>query len=159
MSFTTSPAGASSFVTLDSANSNFQIQTSDLAHVGTYQVTVTATIPVETSPGVNMSDSFSFQITVIHPCYTTTLSFNPTVLNMLAYVNMAAETQTVLATDTASTSYGNGDGFTLCGPRTYSISPGTYSFLTLSGDVLTLASTDPTEATHSPISITISASL
>ena len=40
--------------------------TTNLADVGIYQVTVTATIPEETSPGsgVNMSDTFIFQITV-----------------------------------------------------------------------------------------------
>ena len=106
-----------------------------------------------------MSDSFSFQITVIDACYTTMLSLNPIVSDMLAYVDMAADTQTVLATDTASASYGALDGFTLCGPRTYTISPSTYPFLTISGDVLTLVSTDPAEATTSPISITISATL
>ena len=61
--------------------------------------------------------------------------------------------------DSASTSYGNGDGFTLCGSRSYTISPTTYPFLTISGDVLTLESTDRTEATASPITISISATL
>ena len=78
---------------------------------------------------------------------------------MLAYVNQAADTQTVLATDTASYTYGNADGFTLCGPRTYSIAPSSYTFLSITGDVLTLQSTDPAEATASPITITISAEL
>ena len=78
---------------------------------------------------------------------------------MLAYINLAAVTQTVIAKDTASTSYGTMDGVTLCGPRSYSISPTTHSFLTLSGDVLTLESTDPAEATASPLTITISANL
>ena len=65
----------------------------------------------------------------------------------------------MLATDSASTTYGNGDGFTLCGSRTYTILPTTYPFLTLSGDLLTLVSTDPAETTASPISISISATL
>ena len=58
----TSTPDASGFVTFDSASKNFQIQTTDMAHIGVYQVTVTATIPIETAPGsgVNMSDSFSF---------------------------------------------------------------------------------------------------
>ena len=122
-------------------------------------MTVTATIPIETSPGVDMSEAFSFQITVVDSCETTTLNFDPAVANMLAYVNLGADTQTVLATDTASATYGNLDGFTLCGARTYTISPSTYSFLTISGDELTLVSTDPAEATASPISISISATL
>ena len=78
---------------------------------------------------------------------------------MFALVDGAATTQTVSATDTASTDYGNKDGFTLCGSRSYTISPSTYSFLSSVGDVLTLVSTDPAEATVTPLSITISASL
>ena len=158
MTFTSTP-DASAFVTHDSTAQNFLIQTANIAHIGVYQVTVTATIPVETSPGVNMSEAFIFQITVIDSCDTTVLNFDPVVANMLAYVNMAADTQTVLARDTASATYGNLDGFTLCGARTYTISPTTYPFLTISGNELTLVSTDPTEATASPISISISATL
>ena len=80
-----------------------------------------------------------------NPCDTTNLSFNPIVNNMLAYVDQAADTQTVLATDTASSTYGNLDGFTLCGPRSYTITSTAYSFLNLSVDTLTLSSTDPAE--------------
>ena len=87
------------------------------------------------------------------------MTFDPAVSNMVAYVNQGAVTQTVLATDTASATYGNNDGVTLCGTRSYTISPPTHSFLTLSGDVLTLQSTDSAEATSSPITITISAVL
>ena len=32
-------------------------------------------------------------------CDTTTLNFDPIVIDMLAYVNLNADTQTVLATD------------------------------------------------------------
>ena len=160
MSWTSLP-DASSFVTLDSVSNNFQIQTANIALKGVYTVTVTATVPVETAPGsgVNISDTFSFTITVIDACETTTMSFNPIVTDMLAYVNLAADTQTVLAKDTASGSYGNLDGFTLCGSRSYSISPTSYSFLSLAGDVLSLVSTNPAEKTTSPITITISAQL
>ena len=87
------------------------------------------------------------------------MTYDPAVSNMLAYVNQGAVIQTVLAKDTASTTYGNNDGVTLCGTRSYSISPTTHSFLTLSGDTLTLQSVDPAEATTSPITITISATL
>ena len=65
----------------------------------------------------------------------------------------------MLAKDSASTTYGNSDGFTLCGTRTYTISPATYSFLTISGDVLTLVSADPAETTSVPLTITIEATL
>ena len=57
---------------------------------------------------------------------------------MIAYVDQAADTQTVLATDTASSTYGNLDGFSFCGPRTYAITTTAYSFLILAGDTLTL---------------------
>ena len=59
----------------------------------------------------------------------------------------------MLAKDSASSAYGNGDGFTLCGTRTYTISPTTYPLLTISGDVLALVSTDPAEATKSLIKV------
>ena len=78
---------------------------------------------------------------------------------MFFYVNLGAETQVVLAKDTSSTTYGNNDGQTLCGPRSYSFSPTTHSFLSLTGDTLTLVSTDPSENTTSPITITMSVTL
>ena len=65
----------------------------------------------------------------------------------------------MLATDTASATYGNLDGFTLCGARTYIILPTTYPFITISGDDLTLVSTDPAEETSAPLTITIVATL
>ena len=70
-----------------------------------------------------------------------------------------AVTQTVLAKNVVSTTYGNNDGVTFCGTRSYSISPAIHSFLTLYGDTLTLQSTNSAEATTSPITITISAKL
>ena len=86
-------------------------------------------------------------------------NFSPQVADMLAYVNLGSDTQTVLSTDTASATNGNLDGVTLCGPRTYTITPATYSFLDLSGDTLTLQSTDTSETSATPITITISATL
>ena len=58
----TSIPDVSDFVSLDSASMNFQIQTTDMAHVDVYLVTVTATIPIETAPdsGIYISDSFNF---------------------------------------------------------------------------------------------------
>ena len=122
---------------------------------------MTAEIPMETSPGsgVNISDNFTFQITVSDACPSTTLNFDPIVSDMIAYVNLGAQTQVVLAKDTSSTTYGNNDGQTLCGPRSYSISPTTHSFLSLVGDTLTLVSIDPSEHTSSPIVITMRVTL
>ena len=65
----------------------------------------------------------------------------------------------MLALDIASASYGNLDGFTLCGSRSYTISPTSYTYLSLAGDVLSLESTNTAEKTISPITITISAQL
>lgn len=76
---------------------------------------------------------------------------------MLAYVDQAADVQSVLALDSASTSFGNGDGFTLCGARTYSLSP-SFSYFTVSGDTLTLQSNDPAHAVGLQ-TVTVSANL
>jgi hypothetical protein len=46
----------------------------------------------------------------------------------------------------------------LCGARTFTISPTTYSFLSLSDNVLTLYSTVPSEAS-APITVTVTAVL
>ena len=46
-------------------------------------------------------ESFNFSIEVIDLCASTTMTFAP-VTDMLAYVNLATETQTILATDSAS---------------------------------------------------------
>ena len=46
-----------------------------------------------------------------------------------------------------------------CGPRAYSIDPSSPLVLDLSGDTLTLLSTDPADVTTSPISIMVSAEL
>lgn len=39
-----------------------------------------------------MSTTFSFQVNVSDICPSTTLSFSPIVSNMVAYVNLGAET-------------------------------------------------------------------
>ena len=48
---------ASGFVVLNSLAQNFEILTSNAADVGTYSVTLTATIPLQlsTNPGVNIN--------------------------------------------------------------------------------------------------------
>ena len=65
----------------------------------------------------------------------------------------------MIAVDTASSTYGAADGVTFCGSRSYSISPNTYTFLDFTSGILTLQSIDPTDATPSPITITITATL
>lgn len=132
-----------------------------MADIGVYIITIMAEIPIQTVPGSgpNINDSFSFQVSVVDPCTTTSLSFDPVVANMEAFVNLGAQMQVVVAKDTSSTAYGNGDGFTLCGPRSYSIVPANLSFLTLEGNTLKLESADVNDHTASPITITLSATL
>ena len=48
---------------------------------------------------------------------------------------------------------------TLCGPRTYTISPSNLTFLSLSDNVLELKSSDQNDFTANPISITVQAVL
>ena len=74
-------------------------------------------------------------------------------------MNQGSILQTAVAKDTASTTYGAMDGTTLCGPRSYSIIPASYNYFSLSADTLTLVSTDITEVTVSPLSVTITATL
>lgn len=79
---------------------------------------------------------------------------------MTSSVGHGATTQVVLARDSSSATYGNGDGFTLCGSRSYTITPSYPSILSLSsGNTLVLSTDDISEVTAAPISITISASL
>ena len=96
---------------------------------------------------------------VVDPCESTVLSFDGSVRDMLAYVEQGADTQTVHALDSVCMAYGNGDGFTYCGPRTYSIiSPENYPYLGIISDQLILNSENPADATG-PQSVTISVSL
>ena len=51
------------------------------------------------------------------------------------------------------------DGVTFCGPRTYTITTASYSFLDLTGDTLTLQSNNPIDALSSPYTVEIVAGL
>ena len=62
------------------------------------------------------------------------------------------------AIDSASLTYGAGDGVSFCGGRSYTISPTSYTFMSLASDTLNLQSNDPTHAVG-PITITVSATL
>ena len=92
MSFTwSSLPDASSFVVLDPSTSSFLIQTTNTGDVGSYSVTLTATIETSFGSGVYMSDLFTFLIDVTDPCASTSMSFDH-LSDMLAYVNSAAAT-------------------------------------------------------------------
>ena len=65
---------------------------------------------------------FDFFVTVVDPCETTTLSFDPAVADMVGYVNLGLVEQVVLAKDSASSTYGDDlDGYSFCGARSYTI--------------------------------------
>ena len=53
-----------------------------------------ATIPIYIPPGSGqlVSDTFEFNVIIEDVCETTTLNFDRTVSNMLAYVSSAADT-------------------------------------------------------------------
>ena len=74
---------------------------------------------------------------------------------MVAFVDQGAVTQTAITIDSFGYTSGNA---LVCGDRTFSISPTTYTCLTLASDVLTLQSTNPAEVI-SPTTITITAEL
>ena len=133
------------------------LQSTDPSEATTSPITITIEATLDNYPAIAAVEAF--EIEIIDLCDTTTLHFDPNVSAMTAYVYKAAATQTVLASDTTSTSYGTMDGVSFCGTRSYSISPTTYSFLSLSSDKLTLQSTNPADATTNPIIITISATL
>ena len=134
------------------------LQSTDPSEKTSTPIAIAISATLDSYPAIALA-SQTFTIEIMDLCDTTTLSFDPSVADMLAYVNSPAATQTILATDSVSLTNGNLDGVCHCGPRTYSISPSSPSALGLSGDTLTLLSTDPTDVTTSPISITITAEL
>ena len=107
-----------------------------------------------------ISNSFGFVVNMIDPCKTTIHSFTQAVADMVAKVGQLPATQTVFAVDTV------GGITSICGPRTFSISPSTllpfFTFSPVMGDptsaTLTLGTTDPTDATDG-IMVTITAKL
>ena len=77
------------------------LQSTDPAEATASPITITISAKLDSYPDVPAVVQ-TFDIEILDPCETATLSFDPAVTNMLAYVNEAADTQTVLATDTAS---------------------------------------------------------
>ena len=80
----------------------------------------------------------TFTIEIVDYCASTILSFNSAVTDMQALVSQGPIIQTVTAIDSASLIYGAGDGVSFCGGRSYTISPTSYTFLSLASDTLTL---------------------
>lgn len=102
-------------------------------------------------------EDYDFTVTILHPCHSSTLD-PPVVADMLAYISLPADTQTISTPlDSVSGTLGNNDGITFCGTRNYAISPNTFSFLDLTGSLLTLQSNDPSDyPTFETITLTVS---
>ena len=129
-----------SFLSL-TQNSLLTLHSEDMSEVTENPIELTVTAALTAFPAA--ATETTFFVTVLDPCLGTSLSFDPVVENMIATVNQGATTQVVKAIDSVSFEDG-GDGLTICGPRTYSISPTTtHTFLSLiGGDTLKLESSD-----------------
>jgi hypothetical protein len=103
-------------------------------------------------------------LTLTNPCLSTAFA-TPTVSAMTTtalgpYVGNANDLQTLAWTDTASTSYGNQDGSTLCGARTYSFQSGNGGWITLiNSNQLKLLSTAANDDASSPYTVVVKAVL
>ena len=62
-------------------------------------ITITISATLDNYPAITPVTQ-TFDIEIVDHCTTTMLSFYPAVVDMLAYVYLAADTQTVVATDT-----------------------------------------------------------
>ena len=137
-------------------NGLLTLHSEDISEITETSIELTVTAALTDYPATAIE---TFFVTVLDPCPGTSLSFDPIVENMIATINQGATTQVVKATDSVSFESG-GNGLTICGPRSYSISPSTNTFLSLIGDdILQLESKDLNDFTASPLSITITAAL
>ena len=81
-------------------------------------ITVTVTFDGYSSELITHS---SFELQIMNPCLTTSLYFGA-ISDMIYKFGDPDLTQKLLAIDQASVDYGNKDGLTLCGARSFSIS-------------------------------------
>jgi membrane-bound inhibitor of C-type lysozyme len=116
------------------------------ADVGSYEVTITATTS-------QLAHSETFTLTVKSDCENTTIT-DRTFNNMQTLVSGAADTQNIFFDNSIATSHGNSN---YCGGLTYTMSP-SYSFLTISGNTLTLSTTNPND-TGGPYTVTLTIAL
>lgn len=128
-----------------------------------YTVSVVVEVPrIDPLTLENMRVEFSFIVTVVDACENTVITFSdPAVVEMTTTVNQSL-VESIVARDSASLEYGKRDGFSLCGPRLYEISPeltaGSIITVTSNGNSLqvTLLSSD---VTPSPLTYTVTATL
>ena len=120
--------------------------------------TFTVSTPINTDFGatfevfaIDGSYNSSFSITTVDDCLTTVL--NGTITNMSTNVNVSAVNQVLSFTNTSSPTIPSWS--TCCGPMTYTLSP-IYSFLSISGTNMSLATTNVADTGPHPTSLTIS---
>ena len=88
------------FLTINQSTRVLALGSSNMAHIGSYTVTLSATLTnYPTTPAATKT----FTVTLVDPCLTTTLSLGAQVLsNMSSIVTQAAATQTfITASDSA----------------------------------------------------------
>ena len=70
--------------------------------VGVYTITTTATLQMEPYNNLNLSQSYSFTLTVLHDCVNTVL-IDKTIISMTTQVSQAAVTQEMSIIDSIAT--------------------------------------------------------
>lgn len=81
-------------------------------------------------------------------------SVSPMITSALSSTSV---TQTLTNFKDSASNANSGDGYTLCGARTFTLTPSSYTFISLNvaTNVITLSGTVPTDANFSPYSFTI----
>lgn len=120
--------------------------------VGTYDITVTATIP-QVDPMTNspLVASFVFKITIIDECLTTAF-VSRTFAPILVKVSQGTVTQDLVANDTISQRHADSS---YCGPKSFTISP-LLPIFSMVGSALQVTSASPSDAGVTQVTVTIS---
>jgi hypothetical protein len=148
------PTTKPSFIKFDpSSDKDFTIDTVSAADAGVYKVILTATLVDFDS--TQKSTSFETTLTLVDTCPTTIIKPSP-INDMTATVNGGQIDQQLPSfTDSQSSSHGDKYGLTLCGPKTFTISPSNLSFFSLTGSTLSLKSTNPADVGSQVVTLTI----
>jgi hypothetical protein len=110
------------YITHNVENQQFLIDTDNLDDADSIAFGITAGLDLPNQPQVP-DQTIDVQLDVTDPCLTTEFTPDPYVLPSIEVHAMqpAFDVEIDPLADTASTSYGVQDGFTLCGPREYYI--------------------------------------
>ena len=143
-------------MTLTTANTTLTYYSTDTSIVAAY--TITWNIAMSGScAGLCTITAPTSTLNWYHPCQLTVL--NPHTVDSKTLTAMTSLSWTFTEpTDTKSSSNGNNDGLTYCGARTYSFSPA-QTWLSISGNTITVASTSPADYSATAYSITMTTSL